>query len=71
MVRFYHGFLNGLLMTFPGYETTQWNAWLYLPELESSYILAPWPLSLTQKASEHSESGQGTRLESSGSAHSS
>ena len=23
MVRFYHGFLNGLLMTFLGYETTQ------------------------------------------------
>ena len=46
MVRFYHGFLNGLLMTFLGYETTQWNAWLNLPELESSYILAPWPLSL-------------------------
>ena len=47
MVRFYHGFLNGL--TFLGYETTQWNAWLNLPELEvleSSYILAPWPLSL-------------------------
>ena len=36
MVRFYHGFLNGLLMTFLGYETTQWNAWLNLPELESS-----------------------------------
>ena len=35
-VRFYHGFLNGLLMTFLGYETTQWNAWLNLPELESS-----------------------------------
>ena len=34
MVRFYHGFLNGL--TFLGYETTQWNAWLNLPELESS-----------------------------------
>ena len=31
-----HGFLNGLLMTFLGYETTQWNAWLNLPELESS-----------------------------------
>ena len=30
------GFLNGLLMTFLGYETTQWNAWLNLPELESS-----------------------------------
>ena len=36
MVRFYHSFLNGLLMTFLGYETTQWNAWLNLPELESS-----------------------------------
>ena len=35
-VRFYHGFLNGLLMTFLGYKTTQWNAWLNLPELESS-----------------------------------
>ena len=35
-VRFYHGFLNGILMTFLGYETTQWNAWLNLPELESS-----------------------------------
>ena len=35
-VRFYHGFLNGLLMTFLGYETTQWNAWLNLPELENS-----------------------------------
>ena len=35
-VRFYHGFLNGLLMTFLGYETMQWNAWLNLPELESS-----------------------------------
>ena len=34
MVRFYHSFLNGL--TFLGYETTQWNAWLNLPELESS-----------------------------------
>ena len=34
MFRFYHGFLNGL--TFLGYETTQWNAWLNLPELESS-----------------------------------
>ena len=28
------------------YETMQWNAWLNLPELESSYILAPWSLSL-------------------------
>ena len=28
--------LNRLLMTFLGYETTQWNAWLNLPELESS-----------------------------------
>ena len=36
-VRFYHGFLNGLLMTFLGYKTTQWNAWLNLPELESSW----------------------------------
>ena len=45
-VRFYHGFLNGLLMTFLGYETTQWNAWLNLPELVSSYILVPWPVSL-------------------------
>ena len=35
-VQFYHGFLNGLSMTFLGYETTQWNAWLNLPELESS-----------------------------------
>ena len=35
-VRFYHGFLNGLLMTFLGYKTTQWNVWLNLPELESS-----------------------------------
>ena len=41
---FYYRFLNGLLMTFLGYETTQWNAWLNLPELESSYIQAPWPL---------------------------
>ena len=49
-VRFYHGFLNGLLMTFLGYETTQWNAWLNLPELESSYILAPWPLSLRSES---------------------
>ena len=48
-VRFYHGFLNGLLMTFLGYETTQWNAWLNLPELESSYILIPWPLSLSSE----------------------
>ena len=45
-VRFYHGCLNGLLMTFLGYETTQWNAWLNLPELESSYKLAAWPLPL-------------------------
>ena len=35
-VRFYHGFLNGLLMTFLGYKTTQWNAWLNLPERKSS-----------------------------------
>ena len=33
----FYGFLNGLLMTFLGYETTQWNAWLNLPELESSW----------------------------------
>ena len=45
-VRFYHGFLNGLLMTSLGYETTQWNAWLNWKVPESSYILAPWPLSL-------------------------
>ena len=45
-VRFYHGFLNGLLMTFLGYETTQWNAWLIWKVLEISYILAPWALSL-------------------------
>ena len=37
-VQFYHGFLNGILMTFLGNETTQWNAGLNLPELESSYI---------------------------------
>ena len=24
----------------------QWNAWLNLPELVSSYILVPWPVSL-------------------------
>ena len=35
-VRFYHGFLNGLLMTSLGNETTQWNVWLNLPEMESS-----------------------------------
>ena len=29
-------FPKRLLMTFLGYETTQWNAWLNLPELESS-----------------------------------
>ena len=48
-VRFYHGFLNGLLVAFLGYEAKQWNVWLNLPELESSessYILAPWALSL-------------------------
>ena len=38
-VRFYHGFLNGLLMTFLGYETTQSNAWLNLPKLVSRAVI--------------------------------